>query len=132
MLAQFHADDFAKRQFGGKQQRATFSGAHVNEAESFHATARGERIDPAAAHLAENRRRHGGISGEVSVVRMAGDEVALAEISGRVDAMPLIEGMFYEAKRQCGADGSDRSHRNMSGMSVTRVDFVRAKSRCDV
>src|ERR1700758_479079 len=124
MLAQFHANDFAKWQFGGQQQRATFSRAHVDEAESFHATAYGERIDPAAAHMAENRRRHGGITGEVSVVGMAGNEVALAEISGRVETVPLIEGMFDEAKRQSGADGSDRSHRNISGMIVIRFELV--------
>lgn len=121
MLAQFHADDFAKGQFGSEQQGTAFSGTDIDEAESLDAAARGERIDPAAAHLAKNRRRDSGISGEVSVVGMASDEVALAEISSRVEAVTLIERMFDKTKGQRGAHGSGRSHFNRPSKSVSRL-----------
>jgi hypothetical protein len=39
--------------------------------------------------------------------------------------VPLIEGMLDEAKRKRGADGGGRSHLNVPGKSVARVDFVR-------
>src|SRR5438309_1266086 len=122
LLAQFHADHFAEGQFRSEQQSAAFAGAHVHKAEGLHAAARRERIDPAPAHLAENRRSHGGIAGEVSVVRMAGDEVALAEVSGGVQAVPLIEGMLDIAKRRSGSDRGDRSHQNLPAMSVARLE----------
>jgi len=41
------------------------------------------------------------------------NEIALAEISGRVETVPLIEGMLDEAKRKRGADGGGRSHLNV-------------------
>ena len=110
VLTQFHANHFAKGQFRGEQQGAAFAGSDIDEAESLHAAARGQRIDPAAAHVTENRRSHGGIARKVNVVRMASNEIAFADVTGCVETMPFVERMFNRAIRQSGSDRGDRSH----------------------
>ena len=115
LVAQFHADDFAEGKFGGEQQGAAFAGAHVYEAEGLHSAALREGIDPAPAHQAEDGRSDGGVAGEVGVVGMAGDEIALAEIARSVQAVAQIEWMHDVVRGQNGADRSGGSHQNSAG-----------------
>src|ERR1700724_2915881 len=89
----------------------------------FCAAVRRERIDPVTAHLAENGRSDGGIAGEVSVVWMAGDEVALAQVTSGVEAVPLVERMLDIAKRQNSSDRGCRSrgHNSQCKCNATRI-----------
>jgi hypothetical protein len=109
-LAQFYTDDFAEGQFGGEQQGATFAGSDVDEAEGLHAAPRGQRIDPAAAHMAEDGRSYGGIARKVNIVRVAGNKIAFADVTRSVQTMPFVEGMVDIAIGQSGSDRSDCTH----------------------
>src|SRR5215469_1932412 len=118
IFAQFHTDDFAEGAFGGEQQRTPFSRANINKTERLNAAPRGERTHPAAAHLAKHRRRDGGIAGEVFVMRMAGHEIALAQISGGVEAVANVKRMRDVVGRQNGTYGGARSHHTRPRMTI--------------